>query len=261
MKDIIKIREDNENSPFFELQQLCENVKDLIILFRGGHGLRHQLTSQQRENSLRELAQPILTRWGSIQKSLETTLQSEEVLYNIVSSRDFLKVPRKQLKPRVSASNLVRGKNFVDNLKKTIAILYPIDVLIRKYQDDTVPLSEVVPDFDMIASNYRTLFAKKILTRLECDHLLDLVKQRREFLIRSPHGLANLLDPRFIGESFTAVDRQSLEESLLELSGDPPTADSRETVFRELTLFTIAASEDKNTNAYRLILFCTRTID
>ena len=70
-------------------------------------------------------------------------------------------------------------------------------------------------------------------------------------MTRRAHGLANLLDPRFLGETFSPADRQILEDALLELSSDPPTQDSKDTMFRELTSFQIAATTDKKEETYR----------
>jgi hypothetical protein len=197
------------------------------------------------------LAKPTLTRWGSILQSLKTTLKSEQILFSLVSARDFIKVPRKQVQVRLAAMNLVRGNGFVDLLKKSISILEPIDTLIRKYQDDKVPISEVEPDFAAIATQYKTLFKKKLLSLTEYECLVALVQERKEFLTRRAHGLANMLDPRFLGESFSPPDRQILEDALLELSNDPPTEDTKEAIFREFTAFQISATTDKNEETYR----------
>jgi hypothetical protein len=113
-------------------------------------------------------------------------------------------------------------EDFVPRLRKTIAILDPIDKLITKYQDDKVPLSEIEPDFGWLISHYDTLLAERVITTQEHVQLKDNVLMRKKFVSSKAHRLANLLDPRHIGLAYDVKEKEELEIALLPLSAKNP---------------------------------------
>ncbi len=63
---------------------------------------------------------------------------------------------------------------FVNNLRKALAILAPIDSLIIKYQSDKVPISEVMPDFHNLSEEYKKVMSSNIITCQEFEYLVVL---------------------------------------------------------------------------------------
>ncbi len=104
---------------------------------------------------------------------------------------------------------------FVNNLRKALAILAPIDALIIKYQSDKVPISEVMPDFHNLPKEYKKVMSSSIITRQEFEYLVVLAQRRFQFMYGVAHGLLYLLDPQHIGDGLPADPRSSLEEVLI----------------------------------------------
>lgn len=94
-----------------------------------------------------QLVQPAKTRWGTIFACFETILKSEEIIHRIVHQREFVTAPHNQKETRQAIKNTISSEDFVANLKKAIFILEPINILIKKFQGDNVPISEVYADF------------------------------------------------------------------------------------------------------------------
>jgi hypothetical protein len=65
---------------------------------------------------------------------------------------------------------------FVNNLRKSLAILAPIDVLIVKYQSDKVPISKVMPNFHNLPKEYKKVMSSNIITRQEFEYLVVLAQ-------------------------------------------------------------------------------------
>jgi ABC-type phosphate transport system permease subunit len=83
--------------------------------------------------------------------SIRSLLAAEEVLYQLVTSRDFVTGSAAQKVEQQAIANIITNHLFVVLLMKTIEILTPIDAAIVYYQSDQqVPVSEV----------YRTFLAK-----------------------------------------------------------------------------------------------------
>ena len=79
-----------------------------------------------------------------------TIIDSECALHAIVAARDFIVGTTAQKQVRVKIKAIISNNEFVSSLTKCLAILSPIDLLIMKYQSDSVPVSEFLPDFNSL---------------------------------------------------------------------------------------------------------------
>ncbi|CAK9865002.1 unnamed protein product [Sphagnum jensenii] len=70
---------------------------------------------------------------------------------------------------------------FVNNLRKALAILAPIDVLIAKYPDK-VPIFEVMPDFHNLPEEYKKVMFSNIITCQEFEYLVVLAQRRFQIM-------------------------------------------------------------------------------
>jgi hypothetical protein len=191
-------------------------------------------------------------RWGTLQQCFHSLLDSEALLYSIVTERDFVSGPSRQQQERGRIQAIITNPLFIETLKKSIAILSPIDKLIVKYQSDSVPISEVLFDFTYTLIVSFTELKATIITEMEYQYLISITKQRYDFLYGDAHGFGYLLDPRFVGEKLSAELRSSLEDKLFDMKVS--TADGEEAkvlLFLQYTEFLISARAEKANNSFR----------
>jgi hypothetical protein len=170
-----------------------------------------------------------------------------------VNERDFVSGPSRQKTERQRVKDIVVNDSFVPLLRKSIAMLSPIDALIVKYQSDSVPISEVLVDFRFtLLTSFESLKSSDIITEDEHQYLVTLCKQRYEFLYGEAHGLAYLLDPRYMGEKLSQDARTSLEDVLFNITDDS-CSDPGEKVslFQQYTEFVISARSEKTNKTFR----------
>ncbi len=98
-------------------------------------------------------------------------------------------------------------------LHKALALLSPIDALIVKYQADNVPISEVNPDSIAIGQAYNLLLTQGVvISEMECEYVKQTCASRFQFIYGNAHGIAFLLDPRFLGLWLSTEKRRSIED-------------------------------------------------
>jgi hypothetical protein len=85
-------------------------------------------------------------------------------------------------------------------LTKEIALLAPIDALIKKYQSNKVPVSEVYQDWFELTKTLKNL---PMLSPLERVRVEAVSTDRWNFIYNDAQGVAYLLDPRFVERSLT----------------------------------------------------------
>jgi len=77
----------------------------------------------------RMLVQVALTRWGTIQAMCQTLLELEQHLRVIVIARDFVQGTFAQKSERSKIKEIMTDDAFMNNLRKALAILTPINAL------------------------------------------------------------------------------------------------------------------------------------
>ena len=155
---------------------------------------------------------------------------------------------------RNRATTVITNDNFVALLEKSLAILTPIDALIVKYQSDSVPVSEVLPDFRALSTQFTQLQTDGHASTEEVNYLIKLAANRYRFMYGKAHGLAYLLDPRFIGQGLDPGNREELENILIDTPMDDQTPvddERREVLYVQFTAYTISAMKEKTDNSFR----------
>ena len=60
-------------------------------------------------------------------------------------------------------------------LKKKMEILKPIDLLIVKYQSDSVSIYKVLPNFNVLLVHFKELYTNKVITLAERKYLCNIL--------------------------------------------------------------------------------------
>ena len=161
------------------------------------------------------LAQPAVTRWGSLGQCFKTLLAAERILHETVSDRGWAVGNSKKTKRRQRMKDIITDSCFIDNLNKCIAILKPIDMFITQFQSDTKPLSDVFHAFRVVLSReFHKLEDTKVIDKSESEYIRDLLISRFNFMHSTAHAVSYVLDPRYIGDAISPERRASMEHLL-----------------------------------------------
>jgi len=161
--------------PFELMLEFIACYKDVVKYFHNHHVAKAHLRDLQLSTGARTLVRAAPTHWGTIQAMCQTLLESERHLHVIVTARDFVQGTSSQKSKRSKIKEIVTNDAFVNNLRKALAILAPIDILIVKYQSDKVPISEVMPDFHNLPEEYKVM-SINIITCQEFEYLVVLAQ-------------------------------------------------------------------------------------
>jgi hypothetical protein len=123
-----------EGYPFKTLQEFVQDCKTIFKFFHNHHVPKAQLLELQKTTKSRMLVRAAPNRWGKIQGMIQSMLDSDRRLHALVSARDFIKGTAAQKAERLKVRETATDDDFISNLKKSLAILGPIDTLIVKYQ-------------------------------------------------------------------------------------------------------------------------------
>jgi hypothetical protein len=83
---------------------------------------------------------------------------------------------------RTRIRDIIGGDDFVALLEKSLAILNSIDELILRYQTDSVPVSEVMPDFRPLRATFSQLQVDGLVKADERNYLAALATSRFRFM-------------------------------------------------------------------------------
>ena len=108
----------------------------------------------------------------------QSLLDLELHLHTISSARDFIKGTAVQQAECQKVKEVITSDPFVVKLKGALMILVPLDRLIAKYQSDKVPISEVMPDFNALLTEFKMLLDSHITTRSGFEYLVSIAHSR-----------------------------------------------------------------------------------
>jgi hypothetical protein len=128
----------------------------------------------------------------------------------IVTASDFKAViSKKERLKREAVFNMVTREDWLEQLKKCLSILTPINKYLVKFQKDSVPLSDVYQCCESLPFEFEE---NQYLSHVDKAYLKKLVMGRWNFCYSDAHGVAYLLDPRFTGSRMDL----DLKEKVLE---------------------------------------------
>ncbi|OWZ13856.1 Transposase [Phytophthora megakarya] len=188
------------------LQAAC---KILVGFFKTNHKLWYQIRMKLKSMGLKMLALPGDTRWGSILSCLDSVLKAEEVLFALVSSRNFLKAKsKKNRQTRRIVFNTVTATDFVPKLKRAVALLKMFGGPLERFEKDETSISDVYQIFLDLPSEV----VKCGLPAKDVKVVKQLIAERFDFIYGDAHGVGHLLDPRYCGAQMVKVVKQLIAE-------------------------------------------------
>jgi hypothetical protein len=185
---------------FDDLHDFIEDCNDVVKFFHNHHAPKAQLSELQKTTNVRALVKAAPTCWGTIKDMAKTLLQSKQHLHAIVTARDFVQGTDAQKEQRKAVRDTVTYHHSINNLKKTLAILHPVDGLIVKFQSDTVSIWEGMPNFHVLPNEFAKLHNTNVITKQEAEYLVMLAKKRFQFMYGEAHNMSYLFDPVLFGE-------------------------------------------------------------
>ncbi|KAG6596103.1 uncharacterized protein IUM83_18617 [Phytophthora cinnamomi] len=191
------------------LNKLESDCRTVVRLLKKRQQLWYELRRLQKAEGKSALVLPADTRWGTIEKCFSSMLDSEEILFTFVSSRDFLKAKTKDLKAkRRFAYSTITARDFVKNLEKAVKIVSVLSKFQKAFERNTTPVSDV---YDMFLQLPK-LFEDIQMPITVYSSIVRVIQDRFKFVYRDAHGVAYLLDPRYAGVDMDADTMQRVQD-------------------------------------------------
>lgn len=202
--------------PFQELVDFTTSCNELLSFFSSyQYAPKFKMFDSQTLQTMKSFANAThasatsTMQWGTLAARFRVLLQSEDVLQTIVTDPDFVTAaPATQRATREAIKSFVLSLNWKFTLEKAISILNPIELTLYKFQDDK-PISEVYFESKHLLTDFDAVFG---LSTAELEYIKKVVTDRWQYVLSEAHGLAFLLDPRYIGKSMTRDYREQIEE-------------------------------------------------
>lgn len=198
--------------PFQDLVEFTNSCNLLLSFFTSyQYPSKFKVFDSQLLNTMKSFANSSPTMaWGSLGARFRVLSQAEDVIQQIVSEPEFLSAsPVNQRATRQAIKDFVMNINWKITLDKAITILTPIELILYKFQDDRAPISEVYFESKHLLTDFDAVFG---LSTVELEYIKKVVTERWQYVLSEAHGLAFLLDPRYIGKSMTREYREQIEE-------------------------------------------------
>ncbi|CAI5719560.1 hypothetical protein KXD40_006642 [Peronospora effusa] len=242
--------------PFQDLVEFNNSCNKLLSFFSSyQYAPKDKMFDSQLLHAMEGFANASPTMsWGTLAARFRVLMQSGDELQTIVSDPEFLGSgsPANQREIRQSIKDFVLSLNWKLTLEKAITILTPVELILYKFQDDRAPISEVYFESKHLLTDFDAVFG---LTTVELEYIKKVVTERWQYVLSEAHGLAFLLDPRYIGKSMTRDYREQIEElifSFPETDQDMGVDEERRRAMSaEYTDYVIYAKNQRNNRTYK----------
>ena len=195
-----------------ELQDVVEIAKDMILFVFRHHKVLCELKEKRSVDKVGNLKKPSATRWGRILRSLESLQKNEPYLSTMFNQHDFINQgsSRADKASRTNLQQNINAETFLTQLKLAITVLTPFCAVIVKFESDAKCVSEVYHTFAKLKNTIDELPAFVSVSLRETLH--NKLAARWEFMYADSHGIAYILDPRFMGDLMPANEREKIED-------------------------------------------------
>lgn len=249
--------------PLMQLQELTQNCRLIVDCFNRESAPRAQLQQALGAEGQRLEFPPENRQWDRLQASFRFILSAVPALQSVVGDPSFVNdAPLYFRTVREHIMQTVLDPEFVTLLEKAVALLEPFSAALRHFEQQDVPCSEV---FACFAKTLPDAFGKlgSLLSEDERDHLLLLNQKRFNSMYGDGHGVAYLLDPRYIGDGLSVEVRKNVEDIIYAsptVSGDDGNGEAMDENAREeaqlemaqqLTEFVIDATRERTNQTFR----------
>ncbi|RLN48409.1 hypothetical protein BBJ29_009459 [Phytophthora kernoviae] len=185
------------------LEKFQASMAEMASVFHGNHKLQ-SLVSTDQSNPFVEFPDS-----GSVCGMLESILDHEKKLYTIVARRDFVQANTPVEQEKLNrVRDFVLSEMFIQELVKSLEILRPLQQQLKHFQDDRAPVSQVYPCFMDLLNGYASM---EWLSKKEKALIASCVTERFDAIYGESHGVANLLDPLYLGQTLDASKKQEAE--------------------------------------------------
>ncbi|TYZ68144.1 hypothetical protein PybrP1_009897 [[Pythium] brassicae (nom. inval.)] len=242
--------------PFQDLVDCTTSCNELLAFLSSyQYAPTFQLFDPQTLQTMKSLsAAAPTTQWGSLAARFRVLLNAEDTLQSIATAPDFVAAaPANQRATRESIRRFVTSVHWKLTLEKAISILTPIELTLYKFQDDK-PISEVYFEAKHLLTDFDGAFG---LAAAELEYIKKVVTSRWQYVLGEAHGLAFLLDPRYIGKPMPRDYREQIEELIFRFPetdadlGAAANEERKRTIAAEYTDYVIYAKAQRANRTYK----------
>ena len=221
------------------------DCKDVVTFFHNHHAPKAKLKKALIVAKLKALVQPAPTRWGTLIECFKSLRAADSILSSFVAERDFVTAGGARQKEKHTAIRaIVMDPDFVKKLDEFICILEPIEMFIKIFQNDAVPCLDVYKAFLVLEEKMGNL--SKISSEEE-EYLVNLVRNRFNFMYGDAHGVCYVLHPHYLGDNMTRALHNEIEDFMYNFPKNNGTTDKerQEQLAWEYTAFRIEALRER----------------